>query len=274
MSLSNIVNSKIHKVVRGIDKSQQLQSIIDPELNFGRNSINLYIGRRGSGKTFNVLRELIKLSHLPDQGGYNSFIYVTDKQNDSTVDELLQLVKLKTRVVSYANMLEFLNDYVDAKTAYAQVIKEGLQAKVTNECKADLFKSLDVTSWVDTPGTVILYDDAINIFKNSRYKQLLNNLFKNRQAQITYFLCMQDGFGLPVNVKRNLGCCIVFGGYNDTQMLVTLFRQLSSTENIKMLIGVYFRLTNREGLHFDYDNENGSVGIMVLREDGELQRIF
>jgi phage terminase large subunit len=62
MTLNSLVNKQIKKAINGIDKSEQLQSVTDPELNFRQNSINLYIGGRGSGKTFNVLRELIKLS--------------------------------------------------------------------------------------------------------------------------------------------------------------------------------------------------------------------
>ena len=102
-SLTSTANSKIKRAMAGIDKSEQLQSVIDSELLFRRNSINLYIGRRCSGKTFNVLRELIKLSDLPDCAGYNSFVYITDKTNDSTVNELLSLIKLKVKVVTYAD---------------------------------------------------------------------------------------------------------------------------------------------------------------------------
>jgi hypothetical protein len=133
--LNHIANSKIRRALNGINKAEQLQSVVDPELNFRRNSINLYIGRRGSGKTFNVLRELIKLSHLPNCGGYNSFVYCTDKTNDSTVNELLTLVKLKQRIVSYSNMLAFLNEYVDAKTAYQEILEKGLQNDVTDKAR-------------------------------------------------------------------------------------------------------------------------------------------
>jgi hypothetical protein len=114
MALTKFVNSKINKAMAGVDKSEQLQSIIDPELLFRRNSINLYIGRRGSGKTFNVMRELIKLSQLKNKGGYNSFIYCTDKTNDSTVNELLNLIKLNVRVIRYDDMPVFLADLIDA----------------------------------------------------------------------------------------------------------------------------------------------------------------
>ena len=112
MSLTNLVNSKIKKAIDGVDKDEQLQSAIDPEPLFRRNSINLYIGRRCSGKTFKVLRELIKLSQLPNKGGYNSFIYCTDKTNDSTVNELLDLVRLKVKIFSNNDMPVFLANLV------------------------------------------------------------------------------------------------------------------------------------------------------------------
>jgi hypothetical protein len=99
MYLEKIASNKINNILKNIDKTEQLQSIIHPDLNFKRNSINILISRRGVGKTFAVMKEAIKLSELPDCGGYSQFIYVSDKMNDSTVNELIKLIKLKTRVV-------------------------------------------------------------------------------------------------------------------------------------------------------------------------------
>ena len=180
----NRANNKIFNAIRGIDKSQQLQSVIHGDLLFRRNSINLFIGRRGSGKTFNVMRELIKLSGLPNCGGYNSFIYVTDKTNDNTVNELIKLIKLKTKVVKYEDAPNFLADLIDAKNAYEDVLKKGLQSGVSKNCKKDLFETLDLNGFTPaTPSTVVLYDDAINIFKTQKYRPLLDLLFQNRQAK-------------------------------------------------------------------------------------------
>jgi hypothetical protein len=262
--LTDYVNRKIQRVIENVDKSEQLQSEIDPELHFRRNSINLYIGRRGSGKTFNVLRELIKLSQLPDKGGYNGFIYCTDKTNDSTVKDLLPLIKLKTRIVSYADMLTFMRDLVDAKMAYEEILEKGLESKVTDRCKKDLLNAVDVARFGQKiPGTVVLYDDAINIFKSAKNKPLLDLLHQNRQPKITYFLCMQDGFALPPQVKRNLDTCILFGGFNDSQMLNILLRQLnSSATNNNELGQVYRGLSNREGIIFDYLPEETIVKVL------------
>jgi hypothetical protein len=66
-----------------------------PEIHFRYNSINLLISRRGVRKTFSVLKELIKLSQLPDCGRYTTFLYVSDKTNDATVKELINHIALK-----------------------------------------------------------------------------------------------------------------------------------------------------------------------------------
>jgi hypothetical protein len=264
MTLTDFANKKIRKVMNGIDKREQLQSVIDPELNFRRNSINLYIGRRGSGKTYNVLRELIKLSHLPDQGGYNSFVYCTDKTNDNTVKELLGLIKLRVRVVTYADMKPFLTDLVNAKNAYEDVIANGLQDEITDERREDLFNTIDDSDFTQqTPATAILYDDAINIFRKPKNKMLSDMLHQNRQPRITYFLCMQDAFALPPQIKRNLDTCVIFGGFNDNQMMSMLLRQLnSSSENNATLMQIYNELTNREGLLFDYLPDRTEVRVL------------
>jgi hypothetical protein len=252
--------------MKGIDKAQQLQSEIDPELLFRRNSINLYIGRRGSGKTYNVMRELIKLSHLP---GYNLFVYITDMTSDKTVNEMLSLIKLKVKVVSYKDAVKFVPDLISAKDAYDQVIEKGLRNAITEECKDDLFASVDIDRWTNiTPCTVILYDDAINSFKQTHNKPLLDLLFQNRQPKITYFLCMQDGFALPPQIKRNLDSCMLFGGFTDKMAIQNLFRQLnSSTVENRELQNIYDSLGNRDALLFDYLRETTLV--KVVDETGE-----
>jgi hypothetical protein len=101
MSLTSRVDKLINKTLKNIDKSKQLQTTIHPEIHFRYNSINLLISRRVVGKTFTVMKELIKISQLPGKGGYTTFLYVSDKTNDSTVNELISLIKLDVKIVSY-----------------------------------------------------------------------------------------------------------------------------------------------------------------------------
>ena len=55
----------------------EVQEIIDDEIFFRYNSVNLVIGKRGSGKTYTTLREILKLP-LTGHREYTQVHYVTD----------------------------------------------------------------------------------------------------------------------------------------------------------------------------------------------------
>ena len=54
------VNTKVlqllAKVNRNVDLTNEVQTEIDPNVYFNRNSVNLLVGKKGSGKTYNVFR--------------------------------------------------------------------------------------------------------------------------------------------------------------------------------------------------------------------------
>jgi hypothetical protein len=229
VSLNQKANSLIKKALlkANEEKSEQLQTEIHPELNFRRNSINLLIARRGVGKTFTVLRELIKLSQLPDNGGYSSFLYVSDKTNDATVNELIKNVKLKVRHVSYNDILEVLNDLIDAKSALSDALEKDVIDELTDKTVKDLCTTLDVDELPGTiPHTAILLDDAINVLKENKFKNLRNLLFQNRQPRLTIFICVQDLYGVPVQLRRNCDTIFLFPGMTDKMAFGMMISQL------------------------------------------------
>jgi hypothetical protein len=258
--LDKIASRKINSILKDIDKREQLQSTIHQDLNFKRNSINILISRRGVGKTFAVMKELIKLSELPDCGGYTQFIYVTDKSNDSTVNELIKVIKLKTRVASYDDAFTVLNNIRESKTAYEQVINNHLEESLTPKSRENILKNLDITEFTDSvPHSVILFDDAINLFKETKYKPLKNLLFQNRQPRFTIFICLQDLFSLPPQIKRNADSVWIFTGFTDKTMFGMLCKQLGSPIKAEELWNIYEELTYRNALIFEY----GTDGIKI-----------
>jgi hypothetical protein len=150
------------------------------------------------------MKEMIKLSQLPNCGGYTSFLYVTDKNNDETVNTMIKLIKLKVRQVTHSDFLSVLRDLVDAKNAYSDVLEKGVFDDVTEKTKQDLFLTLDLKEWLpERPHTAILMDDAINILSETKFKFVRDLLFQNRQPRLTVFICVQDIFGIPVQLRRN-----------------------------------------------------------------------
>jgi hypothetical protein len=255
--LQRLVNDKIYTSLSKIDKSEQLQSIIHPDLHFRRNSINILMSRRGVGKTFAVMREVIKLSHLPDTGGYTQFIYITDKINDSTVNELLALIKLTVRVFKYEEAYDRLCDIREAKTAYSQVLERGIPLNtLSKESRHNILSKIDANEFFSQiPHSILLFDDAINILKSRKYSKLCDLLFQNRQPRFTIFICLQDMYGIPPQIKRNADSIWIFAGFSDSTMFSHVCRQLGSPIPPDQLWLIYKSLHAREIMIFEYNGE-------------------
>jgi hypothetical protein len=76
------------------------------------------------------LKELIKLSQLPDRGGYTIFLCVSDKTNDAIVNEVINHIQLHTRIVGYNQVLLVLHDLINAKSAYEDILNKSLQDEI------------------------------------------------------------------------------------------------------------------------------------------------
>jgi hypothetical protein len=114
--------------MQGIDKTQQMQSQIHPDIYIYYNNINLLVGRRGSGNTYNVIREIIKIFMFDKNGEYTSFAIISDMPNDSTMLELLDVIKgdLKIIQTDYEHTYDVLDEIMEGKVAYDQVVRKDL----------------------------------------------------------------------------------------------------------------------------------------------------
>jgi hypothetical protein len=155
--------------------------------------------------------------------------------NDSTVNELIKLIRLKTRVVKYEDAFKVL----------------------TEKSRKSILSILDVDQFWEgvIPHSVILFDDAINIFKEAKFKQLKNLLFQNRQPHFTIFICLQDIFSIPPQIKRNADTVWIFTGFTDKTMFGMLCKQLGSPIKTDELWDIYNDLEYRNALIFDYDQD-------------------
>ena len=96
MSATKNVLQLLDAVNQDADPTNELQSTIASDVFFKRCSVNLLIGKRGSGKTFNALREVMKLNWVPDHGGYSRMLYVSNSIADPTYERFKPYIPLKT----------------------------------------------------------------------------------------------------------------------------------------------------------------------------------
>jgi hypothetical protein len=205
MSLNELAFAKIREAQKNVDKREQIQSLIREDVNLYKNSINLFVGKRSSSKTENIFIELIKIDLLPGHVGFTAFVIVSDKQNDSTVNEFLPLIHMKIIQVDYDHAEGVLSDIAEGKTAYERVVSKDLENELTEESKEDILsKTSDDDFYQELPHTFILLDDAINVLTQRKYRKLQQMLFRNRQPRFTICICVQDLTGVPPQIRRNL----------------------------------------------------------------------
>ena len=227
-SLDRIIDSMIKQ--RDLDP-QEIQSKIDENIYFRYNSVNLVIGKRGSGKTYTTLREILKLA-LTGHKEYTQIHYITDKARDDTVDKFKDAFK-KAQIwfnwVPVCNAEKLITALAKAKAMKQEELR-GLAAsekrrKQSEEDYRALCKALssnpieeeeDEASHVPQmedglPHTIVIFDDCIGLF--AKNTSLARKLFENRQARITYFLLLQDVTGLSASMKSNVDSLRLFGGF-------------------------------------------------------------
>ena len=207
----------------------EIQSDIDNDIYFKHNSVNLVIGKRGSGKTYMVMREVLKVAYLmewwdrvgrEDDPRYTQIYYITDKLRDDTCERAKYYIEKNTRMQfiweSTENALEIINGITTLKALLSDPDAERFKNKVEEDPTLieDARRYLNInpndTSGI-LPHTLIIFDDCIGLF--NKYSPLSKKLFENRQSRITYFLILQDVQGLNPSMKANVDSLVFFGGF-------------------------------------------------------------
>ena len=221
--------------------SQQLLPI-NKNIFFRTNSVNCVIGKRSSGKTYLILREVLKccmvcqsLNLIP----YTQLWYISDKMqgNDETVNLFEPLL---------SKYIQF--NYIATKDALQlfQAIELGKSILLTEPDNEEVLQSLNATSGI-IPHTFIIFDDCIHLF--SKPTELSKKLFQNRQSRTTIFLILQDVNGLSSSVKSNLDSLVLFGGFSSQKYNVLTYQLPPSDFTFKD----YSCLNQREYVLFDFN---------------------
>ena len=210
---------ELSEINKGLDLTQELQSEINPEVFFRRNSVNLLVGKKGSGKTYNVFREIIKLRYVPDHH-YTKLLYVSDKAYDPTYERVKHLIPLSVEKVKYDRAAESIAKLAEAKVAVHDIIKNDINLDdLTEDSKNNIQEIVgtEIDKNNEVYHSIVLLDDCQNIFdhKTRQNEKLFKLLFENRQPKITYFLTMQDPKHFDSSLKQNLDSCWLFGGFTE-----------------------------------------------------------
>ena len=253
--------SDLEKLIESMVKKRdaapdEVQGLIDPEIYFRYNSVNLVIGKRGSGKTYTTLREIMKLP-LTGHTEFTQVHYVTDKVRDDTVDKFKDAFAqnhlffnwVPTRnaeqlIVALAKAKALKKEEQSAED-YRALCKALSSDPLSDDEEDDEYSSPDDMD-DKLPHTIIIFDDCIGLFKKDT--TLSKKLFENRQSRITYFLLLQDVTGLSASMKANIDSLTFFGGFPQHKYNVLMYQ----LPPVDIDYSFYSHLNNHEYTRIDF----------------------
>jgi hypothetical protein len=267
--LSEAVDYEMEEIDEKDDNENELHTKLHEDCEFTLNSINLVVGQTGCGKSRKIFRALMKLKYLDHP--YHTAIYVADEENDKTFIKYRALIPITVVHVHYKDAYEFLTQLIGLKNAYEKH-QRNPQALDNNE-KNVLLQQLYVKDMkIPMLHTIVIFDDATEIFLKKKYEDLSELLLKNRHHKFTYFFNVHyfTSKCVPSKLKDNMRTLSVFGGYSK-MVFSHMYQQMRSPVDRKELYDYYKMLGRRDVLFFDYDDEGTKFELIPLgqKKDGE-----
>ena len=233
-----------------------VQHPIHPEIDIMYNSLNIFLGQRGSGKTFNAFNIAALISRARTK--YHLFVFVSNNPNDETFRKFNPLLRIPSVMIPYDKSEEFLTELIDYKQAYDEIKFKHLEYRITDECRDDILSHLHIRDFTaPSLHTLVLYDDALEVFKKPTSKEF-RYLLENRHNRFTYILNIQDWKGISTELKANIDSVWMFGGYPRNRFCY-IYNQLSCFMDKEELWDIYSQMTKREALIFTNTSDGSSI---------------
>lgn len=269
MNLKSSLRKDVMREFTKNNNEDNVQHFIHPDIDIMYNSLNIFLGQRGSGKTFNGFNTAALISRADTK--YHLFVFISNNPNDETFRRFKPLITIPSVMISYAESEAFVTELIEYKQAYDEIKFKHLEDKITDDCKNDILSHLHIND-LTRPSlhTLILYDDAIEVFKKPSSKEF-RYLLENRHHRFTYILNLQDWKGISTELKANLDSVWLFGGYPRNRYTY-IYNQLSCPLERDELYNIYSQLSKREALIFTNTSE-GSI-IKHLCQNSQTNEIF
>jgi len=215
--LDKFVKNEMKKAIHE-NKNKLSRSLIRkiPNTNISYNSVNIAVGKQGSGKGFMLIQEIIKISISSPNTHLLIYSNKTGKETDDTFESQKHLIRIPIVYVKHDDLPEFLQTLLDYKTLYDEIITKNLSDKIVDTQRDELFETLHISDF-DRPvlHTLILLDDVAQakILKNE--KTFIQEMMTVcRHIHCSFFLSVQFWKTLTTNIKDNATTIFLFGGFS------------------------------------------------------------
>ena len=231
-------------------KKERLRKITGT--NIYANSLNVFVGRQRTGKTYQAIQEIIKISRMDPNS--HLLIYVNEKgeSDDDTFDVFKDMIELPIAFVKYDEVDEFMKRLLELKSIYNKIKENHAEKEVPKEYLEELFDGLYIEDFErDYLHTLILLEDATTqkTIKNS--SNYINHLMtKCAHIQCSFFVIIHYWKALTPNLKSNIYTAFIYPGYSKQQLTYILY-QINLPESTKEIYEKYRKLSGHQKLIID-----------------------
>ena len=241
--VENIVNNELNN-----NDVNKLIIPVNPDINFKYNSFNICIGKQSTGKTTSVLKELIKLSLLPQSENFHLIIYVSNNDSDETFNKLKDYINIPIVKLDYNSLDKTFEKFIKLKDLYNSIV-DGKHEPTDNEVEM-LKHNLFIKDFKQKRlHTIILMDDAAFILKKDS-SPWFKWLCQLRHLNCVVFLCIQIWKSINPSLKSQITSIYLFGGYS-RQQLNYIYQQICVDMKFEEFYNVYSHLGKNNKLIID-----------------------
>lgn len=215
------------------------------------NSVNVFVGRQRTGKTYSAIKEIIKISRKSPETHLLVYINKDGKPNDDTFERTKDLINCSIIYVSYDNSQEYLTQLLQYKYTYNTIKDKHLESKLSEKHFNELSEHLGISDLSNEYlHTLILLEDATQFMKSSHADYINDLMTKCRHIQCSFFVIIHYWKALSTNLKSNLSTIYIFSGYSRQQLNYILY-QININASLNEIYQKYKQLSEHGKIIID-----------------------
>ena len=196
-------------------KQESIISQIHPELDFYYNSLNICVGKPGTGKTTLLMKQLMILNNVGHN--YGLIVYLSNTRDEFFLKTIQMFNKIPIVHKSFEEGTECLDEYLN-----------------NEERNFHIF---------------VIIEDATGLLegRNFTWEQWL---IKLRHLKMTVWINLHDWVSISPKIREQVSCVYLCKGFGKTKCGV-IFRQLNLPYETKVIYGIYCQLRDFQYLKID-----------------------
>ena len=242
--------------------NQELINEIDPEIPTKYNSVNVFLGRAGSGKSFNILQTFAKISQVCPRTHLILYINKTGEPNDRTYSEIFSdLIQIPIICCNYNNAVPIFENIRRYKELYQEIKDRNLENKIHPKQRKEIFQNLYINNFdQDWLHTIVYFEDAHKnpLIYGKKDLYFISQLPLFRHDKVSYYFSLQVFTQFPTDIKTQITDLFLFPGYSSNQFKFIL-RNLNTTKDSGEILEMYQNLEKHGFLKID--NEQGNIEV-------------